>query len=89
MNVAGDLNTLLNGFDVATDVVRYSIPINHVSSVKSFESVAVSNINCQNGCKLMDVDVIDWLTKIVFVGGNYTIQGTTIMEAPIFYNNLQ
>lgn len=84
--MAGDLNTLLNGFDVARDVVRYSSPINKVTSLKSFESVAVSDLNCKNGCTLTGVDVGDWLSKLVFVGVNYTIQGTTIIDAPTFYN---
>lgn len=37
----------------------------------------------------MDVDVGDWLNKVVFAVGNYTIQGTTVMDAPLFYNNLK
>lgn len=89
VNVDGDINALMNGLDVATDVARYSSPINNVTASKSFESVAVSDINCQSGCTLMAVDIIDWISKAVFVGGNYTIQGTTVIEAPIFYNNLK
>lgn len=89
VNVAGDINSLMNGFDLATDVLRYSNPINNVTASKSFESVAVSNIICQNGCTLMDVDVIDWISKVAFLGGNYTIQGTTVIDAPMFYNSLQ
>lgn len=88
-SVAGEFNSLINGFDVATDVVRYSNPINNVTAVKSFESVAVNNLECQNGCILMDVDVGDWIRRVAFTGGNYTIQGTTIMEAPVFYNDLK
>lgn len=89
VNVAGDINSLINGLDVVTDVVRYSSPINNVTASKSFESVAVSNLNCQIGSTLMDVDVVDWISKVAFVNGNYTIQGSTVIEAPIFYSNLK
>lgn len=89
VHVAGDLDTLVNGFNVATDVARYSSPLNNVTSFKTFESVAVNNLNCQYGCTLMDVDISDWFSKVTFAGGNYTIQGTTVMDAPLFYNNLK
>lgn len=87
--VSGDVNSLINGFDVITDVVRYSNPINNVTAAKSFERLDVGNLYCRNGCTLMDVDVYDWMNKVVFVGGNYTIQGTTVIEAPVIYNSVK
>lgn len=89
VNVAGEVNSLINGLNVAADVARYSNPINNVTALKSFESVAVSNLNCEIGCTLMGVDIVDWISKVAFVGGNYTIQGTTVMEAPVFYSDLK
>ncbi len=90
MNVAGDVQSLVNGFNVATDVARYSYPINNVTSgLKTFDGIAVSNVKCQYGCTLADVNVADWISKLVFISGNYTIQGTTVMDAPIFYNNVK
>lgn len=87
--VAGDINSLINGLDMVVDVVRYSNVINNITAVKSFDGVAVRNINCKNGCTLIGVDIGDWISKLAFAGGNYTIQGTTVIEAPIFYNNIK
>lgn len=89
VNILGDLNSLVNGIDLANDVMKYSSPLNNISAVKSFESALIHNLNCQNGCKLMDVDIGQWIGRVALSGGNYTIQGTTVIEAPISYYNLK
>lgn len=89
VHVAGELNSLINGFNVVTDVVRYSNSINNVTGVKSFEGLTTTNLNCQIGCRLMNIDVMDWMGRVALLSGNYTVQGTTVMDAPIFYDNLK
>lgn len=89
VHVAGEVNSLINGFNVVTDVVRYSNPINNVTGVKSFDGLTTTNLHCLIGCRLMDIDIASWMDRVAYLNGNYTIQGTTVMDAPVFYNNLK
>lgn len=89
VHVAGELNSLINGFNMVTDVVRNSNPINNVTARKIFQAITTKKLICENGCRLMDVDVVDWTSRAAFLNVNCTIQGTTYMDAAIFYDNLE
>lgn len=81
--------TLINGLDVSTDIVRYSVPLNNITATKGFQSITVNELYCQNGATLQDVNVAEWIRKSVLISGNYTIQGITVIENPIFFDNLK
>lgn len=69
--------------------MRYSLPINNVTAPKYFESISIEQFYCDHGCTVQDVDISEWIAKSVLTYGNYTIQGTTTIDNPIFYNDIR
>lgn len=79
--------SLVNDLDLSNDVIRYSVPINNVTAPKYFKSVVMKDLSAT--ATVQEVGILDWFTKAAFIEGNYTIQGTTVIENPIFYNNVK
>lgn len=85
-----NLTTLINGLDVGNDIVRYSVPLNNVTAPKWFQHrVTINELYSQNGATVQDVNVAEWIRKSVLISGDYTIQGLTVIENPIFFENLK
>lgn len=79
--------SLVNDLDLSIDVIRYSVPINNVTAPKYFKNVVMKDLKATS--TVQEVNIADWFTKATFIEGNYTIQGTTVIENPIFYNNVK
>lgn len=69
--------------------MRYSVPINNVTAPKHFESISAEQFYCEYGCTVQEIDLSEWIAKSALTHGNYTIQGTTTIENPIFYNDIR
>lgn len=81
--------TLINGLDLSLDVLRYSAPTTNITAPKNIKKAEVNDLYCQNYCTLQQVDITEWIAKAALVLGNYTIQGTTVIENPIFYGDIR
>lgn len=68
-------------------MIRYSVPINNVTAPKYFRNVVLKDLSSTG--TVQDVNIRDWFTKAAFTEGNYNIQGTTVIENPIFFNNVK
>lgn len=79
--------SLVNDLNLSIDVIRYSIPYNNVTAPKNFRNIVIKDLSAT--ATVQEVNIRDWFAKAAFIEGNYTIQGTTVIENPIFYNNVK
>lgn len=79
--------SMVNELDLSIDVIRYSVPTNNVTAPKYFKNVIMKDLSTT--ATVQEVNIVEWFTKAAFIEGNYTIQGTTVIENPIFYNNVK
>lgn len=85
-----NLESRINGLDFRTDVLRHSLPEQQITALKHFDDAIVENIVCQNGGRLQDVNVGEWISRAVFAdGNNYTIQGTVVLENATVFGDLR
>lgn len=74
-------STMINGLNLATDIVRWDSPsTNTIQASKQFQSLSIGQLICTTGCTLQDVNMDEWITKSVLIGLNNTIQGTVIAK---------
>lgn len=83
------LNTKINGYDLEKDVLLNNIEYNNVTARKYFKNINIENLFCENDCRLQDINISEWISKSTFVYGNYTIQGTTIIDNVKIYDDVR
>ena len=58
-------------------------------SERSFEDLHIVNLRCGEFCFVQDVNLPLWMRQAVYLSGNHTVQGETILESPDVLMNLR
>lgn len=88
--MAGDLNNvLINQLNLVDDILRNdSKVIQIVDAPKLAQSASIDRLFATPSSLVGNVPVVQWINDSVYVYGNHTIAGTTILETLNLYNDL-
>lgn len=88
MHFLGNLkNVLINGYRLIDDILQYGVPLTNITGTKYIDTAVIRNLYSDSKSNVNNVDMIEWITKTVFVYDNYTVQGNTTIDVLILYNN--
>jgi len=84
-------NVLINGVNLAKDVLRNDLPqhqTQEILSSKHFHQAHIKKLFMKQGSKINNIDIAKWIEETVFIYENYTIYGKTQIENLQVFNNL-
>lgn len=84
-----EISALINGLDFRTDILRFSVPLANITATKYFNNLYVEEMMMDVEGRIQDVLIADWLVRAILTVGNYTIQGTTVLENPFIFGDVQ
>lgn len=61
----------------------------NITATKYFQDMQVEKLWLTVDGRIQDVDISDWMVRSILTVGNYTIQGTTVLESPSVFGDVQ
>lgn len=61
----------------------------NVTAIKYFRDMYVEELMMDVEGRIQDVLIADWMVRAILTVGNYTIQGTTVLENPFIFGDVQ
>lgn len=66
-----------------------SSPSNIVGGGRSFDNLHIENLACGQVCFVQRVNLNAWMLQAVYLAGNQSIQGITVLESPQILRNIR
>ncbi|KAM8711091.1 hypothetical protein ACLKA7_000254 [Drosophila subpalustris] len=90
-NVAGDLNNVVvNQLNFVDDILRTDTKeITLIDAPKTVKSATIKRLFATPTSTVGTVPVAQWVNDTVYIYGNHTIAGTTVLETLNLYNDLR
>lgn len=79
----------LLGLNLVDDVVHRSYASNIVYGQRSFEDLHIEHLHCGEFCYVQGVNLNSWMLQSVYLEGNHSVQGITVLESPEVLGNIR